>query len=888
MPDKSEQTNSAKTSSSDVEPRTPLLCSQVLSSSLRLYYRACARCTSVSKPFVKPPPMEEAASLFGPADSASDLFESIVTNAGDDPAWSSTSPPNDVPRSETREGDIGSDWYDGASNPYQPEVSLHPEYVWQSSNDAGHYNFQPHYEGSTPSNFADNQPHIPHVGDDLQYTASRDGEWPPLSTGFVLTTCVNMNQGGHIYGTQQHYEPRAEQPSFEQSSTLQPGDDSLGDPTSSALHAHAAHVQSVASDLHRPASQPPSNDSSSMYPRPPLSSPYDRSGVSAYQPVASNSHSVPHSGYRPYSARPSPLGPQVTHTQPATNGKPSDPPPTAALYRPKTTNAYDPPIPPPKPSRLVSGALGSSRAFSPTGATQTTYAAQDTRHTTYYTNPSEVVPPNRYTPQPHVAPPPTPPFAPPPSNVHLGSPPRRESKSRIISRSSIPAESSVGNSYPVQPESESSRPYHNTFDHIWPQHVPDVADNTPFNQLGHAAAVPPEIEATLNQVDSQHQSGQRGAFPAPIHGQGTSLPGNQYTHPATGGGFTGHPTTNSSYAPDVTRSLPAPIHTSSHEVPDYTPTLERVHSPGNSSVHSTRSTRGRDLASPPPASVAPRSTSYAPAAMEPSESGPALSRVSSPGSVRSWKSPHPPSYEPYAPARNTEPFSSTARDRSMSNSSLVSSHSSATSDRYAPSRRDQNLAEVPASASLHHTSRLPVHDTDRSHAQTLILPPQTHAPYAPSPSLLGSNDPLGRTSSRAPVVSFGFGGKLVLCFHGSNTLNTGFDIALSSRQTTGIQMRPLHAAIPESALDHISTSFPGPLFCDPGSPTGLVRAAVATQSKINKAKITEYLEGRAEEITRGLGYLSQGSPERRQAEGKRILVKLLRVLLEYDGHLSGR
>jgi hypothetical protein len=101
-------------------------------------------------------------------------------------------------------------------------------------------------------------------------------------------------------------------------------------------------------------------------------------------------------------------------------------------------------------------------------------------------------------------------------------------------------------------------------------------------------------------------------------------------------------------------------------------------------------------------------------------------------------------------------------------------------------------------------------------------------------------------------------------------------------------MRPLHAAIPESALDHISTSFPGPLFCDPGSPTGLVRAAVATQSKINKAKVVEYLEGRAEEITRGLGYLSQGSPERRQADGKLILVKLLRVLLEHDGHLSGR
>ena len=629
-----------------------------------------------------------------------------------------------------------------------------------------------------------------------------------------------------------------------------------------------------------------------MYPNPPLSSPYDRTAAfsAAYQPVANNSYSAPQTGYQPYSARPSPLAPQIPHTQLGAKDKPSNPSSTTALYRPKTSNAYDPPLPPPKP-RQVSRALGSSQVFPPNSATQT-YAAQDMRHSTYYTNPNEVLPPNRYTSQAHVSAPPAAPH--PPSNAHPAtnvSPPRREPQSRIVSRSSIPAESSIGSSsYPVPLESESSHPHHKTFDHIWPQHVPGMAENIPFNQLGHPAAVSRENEVlALNQVDShQLQPGQRGELPAHIHGQDTPLSGNQYHYPNAGGGFTRHPTTNSSYSTEAARSLPAPIHASSHKAPVYTPTLERVHSPGNSSVHSARSTRSRDLASPPPASVAPGSTSYAPVTMEPStETGPVLSRVSSPGSIQSWKSPHPPSYDPYAPARNTEPFSLTARDRSMSNSSLVSSRSSATSDRYAPSRRGQNPTEVPASASLHQASRVPVHDTDQSHGQTLILPPQTHAPYAPSPSLLGSNDPLGRTSSRAPIVSFGFGGKLVLCFHGSNTLNTGFDIALSSRQTTGIQMRPLHAAIPESALDHISTSFPGPLFCDPGSP-GLVRTAVATQSKNNKAKVIEYLEGRAEEINRGLGYLSQGSPERRQAEGKLTLVKLLRVLLEHDGHLSGR
>ncbi|KAH9063420.1 Sec23-binding domain of Sec16-domain-containing protein [Lactarius vividus] len=264
-----------------------------------------------------------------------------------------------------------------------------------------------------------------------------------------------------------------------------------------------------------------------------------------------------------------------------------------------------------------------------------------------------------------------------------------------------------------------------------------------------------------------------------------------------------------------------------------------------------------------------------------------VSRVSSPTSVRSWKSSHVSSRDPYAPAHSIE-LSMPARDRSMSNSSLISSHSSVASDPYAPSRRSQNPSEASIPGLVHHTSRAPVHDIDRSHGgQTLMYPAQTHPPYAPSPSLLGSNDPLGRTSSRAPVVSFGFGGNLVLCFHGSNTLNTGFDVALSSRQTTGIQFRSLHAVIPESALDHISTSFPGPLFCDPGSPTGLVRAAATTQSKSNKAKVIKYLEGRAEEISRGLAYLGQGSAEHRQAEGKHVLVGLLKVLLEHDGHLSG-
>ncbi|PFH54340.1 hypothetical protein AMATHDRAFT_44853 [Amanita thiersii Skay4041] len=162
------------------------------------------------------------------------------------------------------------------------------------------------------------------------------------------------------------------------------------------------------------------------------------------------------------------------------------------------------------------------------------------------------------------------------------------------------------------------------------------------------------------------------------------------------------------------------------------------------------------------------------------------------------------------------------------------------------------------------------------------------APYAPSPSLLGSNDPLRRTSARAPVISFGFGGKVVTCFHGVASLSTGFDVALSSRKTTDVHIRTLSKVIPSSVLNLSTSTFPGPLFLDPNvSTTSLVRSGTSSQTKSKKTAVIKYLSERAEEISQGLGYLHGGSPERRQAEGKLALVKLLKVMVENDGRLSG-
>ncbi|KAJ4487935.1 Sec23-binding domain of Sec16-domain-containing protein [Lentinula aciculospora] len=174
-----------------------------------------------------------------------------------------------------------------------------------------------------------------------------------------------------------------------------------------------------------------------------------------------------------------------------------------------------------------------------------------------------------------------------------------------------------------------------------------------------------------------------------------------------------------------------------------------------------------------------------------------------------------------------------------------------------------------------------------------LVPPQeikapTYTPYAPSPSLLGTNDPLGRAGARVPVFSFGFGGKLVTCFHGADKMNTGFDVALASRNSTGIEIRTLNKIIPNSALNLSSVSFPGPLFSDPGSPTtGLVRPGAAAQAKTKKARVVKYLEDRVEEFSQGLGYMHPGSEDQSRTESKLILFKILKILVENDGKLSG-
>jgi hypothetical protein len=293
-------------------------------------------------------------------------------------------------------------------------------------------------------------------------------------------------------------------------------------------------------------------------------------------------------------------------------------------------------------------------------------------------------------------------------------------------------------------------------------------------------------------------------------------------------------------------------------------------------------------ATPPPQVP---SDPYSPPAAILQRSKPPTARIASPANSANSA----PSHDPYAPSAYAP---SGTRERSASNASVYSVRSSkSTTDHFAPPR-NAYVPPVPPvppilqplTTAYQQVSPVTTQVQEMPSSSQLLsyaIPAQT--PYAPSPSLIGANDALQRTSSRAPVISFGFGGKFVTCFHGSGTLNTGFDIALASRQTTNVEVRTLHALVPASALESGNVSFPGPLLGDPGSPTtSLVRPGASAQIKSNKAKVAKYLEERALEIAQGIPYLEQGSATRKVAEGQLVLVRLLKVMIENDGQLSGR
>ncbi|CAE6420436.1 unnamed protein product [Rhizoctonia solani] len=271
--------------------------------------------------------------------------------------------------------------------------------------------------------------------------------------------------------------------------------------------------------------------------------------------------------------------------------------------------------------------------------------------------------------------------------------------------------------------------------------------------------------------------------------------------------------------------------------------------------------------------------------------------------------PAPASKDPYAPpVANASPYappraapqdikrpSSTAYDPPMPAVHPVQHASSYTpgvpTEMYAP-RRDSRAREQSDQSDYEgangHTSRYNHPSTDPYQPGGKSATPTAYQPAS------GGVDPLGRHDSRAPIISFGFSGRLVTAFPGLSELTGGFDISLG-RKAPPIQVRTLHKIVPESAVETSSAVFPGPLFSDPGSPTkGLVNVAVGgSGAKTKKAALLKYLDERAEEIGRGLGYLvvdagnTPGPSERSKSEGKLVLVNLLKIMVENDGKLTG-
>ncbi|CAE6525396.1 unnamed protein product [Rhizoctonia solani] len=252
---------------------------------------------------------------------------------------------------------------------------------------------------------------------------------------------------------------------------------------------------------------------------------------------------------------------------------------------------------------------------------------------------------------------------------------------------------------------------------------------------------------------------------------------------------------------------------------------------------------------------------------------------------------------PYAPpkAQDIKRPASTAYDPPMP-VALPAQHASSytpgvPADMYAPRRdsraREQN-DQSDYEGSNGYTSRYNYSNTDPYQPGGKSATPAAYQPAS------GGVDPLGRHDSRAPIISFGFSGRLVTAFPGLSELTGGFDVSLG-RKAAPIQIRTLHKTVPESAVEVSSAVFPGPLFSDPGSPTkGLVSVGVGgSGAKTKKTAVLKYLGERAEEIERGLGYLAMdagstpGPSDRSKSEGKLVLVNLLKIMVENDGKLTG-
>ncbi|WAQ88928.1 hypothetical protein PtA15_10A351 [Puccinia triticina] len=198
-----------------------------------------------------------------------------------------------------------------------------------------------------------------------------------------------------------------------------------------------------------------------------------------------------------------------------------------------------------------------------------------------------------------------------------------------------------------------------------------------------------------------------------------------------------------------------------------------------------------------------------------------------------------------------------------------------------------------------------------SAAEDQVKGPSVYNPYHPMgqshPDHMSRqmDDPMSeRLTARVPVASFGFGGKLITVFPanvgGRGPMNggqaTGYEDPYGSGgmfPTTGaadsgttVRVQKLSEVIPSSDLQ----SFPGPLFMDGGNKSNLGK---------KRKDVVGWLEAKLDEAEKELVFiqstlvarhLNQDQSKDAQVENlqdKIILVKLLKLLVENEGKLSG-
>jgi len=201
-----------------------------------------------------------------------------------------------------------------------------------------------------------------------------------------------------------------------------------------------------------------------------------------------------------------------------------------------------------------------------------------------------------------------------------------------------------------------------------------------------------------------------------------------------------------------------------------------------------------------------------------------------------------------------------------------------------------SLAPPPSSTYSSSPSQPSIYSLPVPHASSHDVSPVQRNVYAPSPSQSAADDP--RTTTHIPVFNFGFGGKVVTCFHSRTDMNAGFDVALAGRPSGIISIRSLKSITSESLSGTSAAEFPGPLFTGNTVPTIALGRATGTQSsavKTKKTAVLRYVNERADELEKGLGYLSstKDDAERRSTEGRVVLLRLLGVMIDNDGKLSG-